>query len=736
MVPTTRFVLPASALLTTCLLTPSSQLRFVLTPKLELLKMANTSGSNQLAEGEEEEEMADKSRSPSPPHPIFSGPVVRLFIYPPPPATGGITVTNEDFYCLNEGEFLNDVIIDFYLKYMILELLNVDERTRTHIFSSFFYRRLTQKESRVFGDDTGAHITLQQRRHQRVKTWTRHVDLFSKDFIMVPINESAHWYLAVICFPGLRTARRIESKTSTPAVDKTLAKANDSSETVNGTGQVTSAKADVGKSTELLQAIEQPCILIFDSLMSPHYGVIRTLREYLQEEWNVRKAAHDGPREFTKDSCPGANVRCPQQTNFSDCGVYVLQYAESFFKSPVINFAFPFVSLLDWFPEELVLKKRDELRQLVLNLQHQLNPDLQYDPREGTVPAHKTSEPIDTTDPPPAALIAESTASSSIAESSQSTYVDPNKTPVKGGDTTEPVPESTSSECFLSSGVDCNVSAIAHGSELCEPTTVVVINLANSTDVSAAVSSDCSPLSVLNCTVSTVAVVASQSESAVVETVAKNNAVTINEEPCAVCEIPVAESAAVNVENDSGDYSAQCESRLGGESFLPDSSVTVDSCGSLPVSCYTDSTDYSETLPDTVLPSSLGYQPFTVDKVEMLPLSLMEFSAKAAPANDCTSPVWGRTVNSTYVYNVEQASSASVPCVVNKELTSVADMDISHFTNICTTDGIVVLQPSYDILGNMGEIHSCVEENVVTCNVTQDSIIKMASDDECGKIFT
>jgi len=41
---------------------------------------------------------------------------VRLFTYPPAPATGGIAVTNEDFYCLNDGEFLNDVIIDFYLK--------------------------------------------------------------------------------------------------------------------------------------------------------------------------------------------------------------------------------------------------------------------------------------------------------------------------------------------------------------------------------------------------------------------------------------------------------------------------------------------------------------------------------------------------------------------------------------------------------------------------------------------
>ena len=27
----------------------------------------------------------------------------------------------------------------------------------------------------------------------------------------------------------------------------------------------------------------------------------------------------------------GSCVKCPQQSNFSDCGIYVLQYAESFF---------------------------------------------------------------------------------------------------------------------------------------------------------------------------------------------------------------------------------------------------------------------------------------------------------------------------------------------------------------------------------------------------------------------
>jgi len=42
--------------------------------------------------------------------------ISRLAIFPAPPAKGGISVTNEDQFCLNDGEFLNDVIIDFYLK--------------------------------------------------------------------------------------------------------------------------------------------------------------------------------------------------------------------------------------------------------------------------------------------------------------------------------------------------------------------------------------------------------------------------------------------------------------------------------------------------------------------------------------------------------------------------------------------------------------------------------------------
>ena len=39
-------------------------------------------------------------------------------------------------------------------------------------------------------------------RHDRVKRWTRKVNIFEKDFVVIPINENYHWYLCIICYPG------------------------------------------------------------------------------------------------------------------------------------------------------------------------------------------------------------------------------------------------------------------------------------------------------------------------------------------------------------------------------------------------------------------------------------------------------------------------------------------------------------------------------------------------------
>ncbi|KAM5164923.1 sentrin-specific protease 6 isoform 2-T2 [Mantella aurantiaca] len=432
-------------------------------------------------------------------HNVFVGPIEKLIVYPPPPAKGGISVTNEDLHCLNEGEFLNDVIIDFYLKYLVLEKLR-EHADRIHIFSSFFYKRLNQRERRNLQDT--ANLTLQQRRHGRVKTWTRHVDLFQKDFIFVPLNEAAHWFLAVICFPGLEepvsypnpyyqaailqaSSLVDDSRTSavpgesqaclqgssskstgkkTPNKKQNLPPSDTSSGTDESDTSGTRRSHSVGKhilrrndqgqpeATAALKPLfpqidpnpksvngitpeckiplkhhdglhriqisysdspddlkkneeefidsddqdnpdessddggladdnftseagkwhlkptfcKQPCILLMDSLRGPSRStVVKTLREYLEVEWEVKKGTK---RSFSKEVMKGSNPRVPQQNNFSDCGVYILQYVESFFENPIQSFDLP-MNLTDWFPQQRMKTKREEIRNLILTLQ-------------------------------------------------------------------------------------------------------------------------------------------------------------------------------------------------------------------------------------------------------------------------------------------------------------------------------------------------------------------------------
>lgn len=78
---TTTAVLTATQLLVTrqpgCITLPSSQLKIIFS-SVDMLRSLNT--CMQVERHAEEEEMSDRSRSPSPPHPIFNGPVVRYMV--------------------------------------------------------------------------------------------------------------------------------------------------------------------------------------------------------------------------------------------------------------------------------------------------------------------------------------------------------------------------------------------------------------------------------------------------------------------------------------------------------------------------------------------------------------------------------------------------------------------------------------------------------------------------------
>ncbi|KAI1423014.1 hypothetical protein F5Y12DRAFT_716793 [Xylaria sp. FL1777] len=107
------------------------------------------------------------------------------------PSTGKnrATIDKEDIQRLDEGQFLNDNIIIFYLRYLqkTLEEENKDLAKRIYFQNTFFYDKLKPTKN-------GQGIN-----YDSVKTWTSKVDLFSKDYIIVPINEYTHWYVAIIC---------------------------------------------------------------------------------------------------------------------------------------------------------------------------------------------------------------------------------------------------------------------------------------------------------------------------------------------------------------------------------------------------------------------------------------------------------------------------------------------------------------------------------------------------------
>ncbi|XP_068877824.1 sentrin-specific protease 7 isoform X4 [Aphelocoma coerulescens] len=317
-----------------------------------------------------------------------TGAVKNLIVYPPPPAKGGLGVTREDLECLEYGEFLNDVIIDFYLKYLLLEKAPKHVADRTHIFSSFFYKCLTRTEKNPEGD---VKVSAAQRRHRRVRTWTRHINIFNKDYIFVPVNEESHWYIAVICFPWLEKAVYEEcphqnslsplepesENTRTGSLflkDEEEMDGNRSSFSKGGNEIAASASAlysaisKISLSNSKKQICKRPCILILDSLKACSVQkTVQVLREYLEVEWEAKRKTH---REFSKSTMIDLCPRVPKQDNSSDCGVYLLQYVESFFQNPIVNFEQP-LHLENWFPRQLIRSKREEIRDLILQLHFQ-----------------------------------------------------------------------------------------------------------------------------------------------------------------------------------------------------------------------------------------------------------------------------------------------------------------------------------------------------------------------------
>lgn len=241
-----------------------------------------------------------------------------------------VAISGRDIVLLQPETFINDTLIDFYIKYL-QSTISHEKREACHFFNSFFFRKLADLDK---APDTEV---VNRQAFQRVRKWTRRVNLFEKDYIFIPVNYSLHWSLIVICNPGavLEDDNRLKT----------------------------------------------PCILHMDSLGS-HTSLRKLIQSYLWEEWRERHM-EDGAMFDTVherfSNMTFISVEAPQQDNCYDCGLFLLHYVEMFLRDAPAKFNLmqlkcrvsKFLSR-DWFlPAEASLLKRFHIRKLI----HQLSKE-------------------------------------------------------------------------------------------------------------------------------------------------------------------------------------------------------------------------------------------------------------------------------------------------------------------------------------------------------------------------
>ncbi|KAG9125835.1 hypothetical protein FRC07_006033 [Ceratobasidium sp. 392] len=331
----------------------------------------------------------DEPHRTQPVQPPLQDPDEIMLVYPQSGA-GAVNINRAELLRLEDGEFLNDTLIELGLKLWInkLRIKDPELADQIHVFNSFFFKKLDGGRGKVCD-------------YNSVKKWTSKFDLFKKKFVIVPINEHLHWYLAVVCFPE----HVLRAPAPQPAPQPTRKTRSSDAGATKGDEPRPSPESDVpntehnsvldvdaGSPLELGQmevdkdlAERSQSMAIEDVEMvpvSPEIGVnvdtrpaeppgtppvldmtnddlpgetqdnanagkhgrtIRILREYLQAEAQERH----GKLVETKDSklsgglIEDKHLPVPEQPNWCDCGVYLLHYVEAFVANPLELLALP-----------------------------------------------------------------------------------------------------------------------------------------------------------------------------------------------------------------------------------------------------------------------------------------------------------------------------------------------------------------------------------------------------------
>ncbi|RXN09970.1 sentrin-specific protease 2-like protein [Labeo rohita] len=164
-----------------------------------------------------------------------------------------LRITQRDLATLQEGSWLNDEVINFYMNLVMSRSEQEVGGRKVYSFSTFLFPKL----------HNGGHAA--------VRRWTKAVDLFLYDIILVPLHLGVHWSLGVVDF---------KSKS----------------------------------------------VRSYDSMGQRHDDICDMILLYLKEEFRIKKGKDLDTSKWTLSSLRPSEI--PQQKNGSDCGVFVCKYAD------------------------------------------------------------------------------------------------------------------------------------------------------------------------------------------------------------------------------------------------------------------------------------------------------------------------------------------------------------------------------------------------------------------------
>uniref|UniRef100_A0A8C6GQX5 Ubiquitin-like protease family profile domain-containing protein n=1 Tax=Mus spicilegus TaxID=10103 RepID=A0A8C6GQX5_MUSSI len=174
-----------------------------------------------------------------------------------------LQISRGDIQTLENGQWLNDGVINFYMN-LLVERNENQGYPALHVFSTFFYAKLKHSG------------------YSSVKRWTRGINLFEKELILLPIHQRVHWSLVVI---------------------------------------------DLRKRS----------IVYLDSMGQTGKSICETIFQYLQNESKTRRNIELDPLEWKQHSMTSEEI--PLQLNGSDCGMFTCKYAVYIARDQPVTFS-------------------------------------------------------------------------------------------------------------------------------------------------------------------------------------------------------------------------------------------------------------------------------------------------------------------------------------------------------------------------------------------------------------